>query len=119
MFYTRCNFFNNLSFFFTFGFRTYLPSKISYVVGLWRQELAKTNEKAGQSLADPKDYPNLFPGLEDALKTEQFLAEERKRRIPAKYATQVPVCLRVILIHTKIFNKSMKNIVDYKVLYSV
>lgn len=71
--------------------RTYLPSKISYVVGLWRQELAKTNEKAGQSLADPKDYPNLFPGLEDALKTEQFLAEERKRRIPAKYATQVPM----------------------------
>ena len=34
--------------------RTYLPSEISRIVELWRAELSKVNEKAGQSLADPK-----------------------------------------------------------------
>ena len=36
-----------------FSFRTYLPSEISRVVALWRVQLGKVNEKAGQSLADP------------------------------------------------------------------
>lgn len=70
--------------------RTYIPSKISYVVGLWRNELAKINEKAGQSLADPEQYENLFPGLHDALKTEQFLAQQ-KRTLPANAAPMVPL----------------------------
>lgn len=70
--------------------RTYIPSKISYVVQLWRNELAKINEKAGQSLADPEQYENLFPGLNDALKTEQFLLTQ-KRTLPAKAAPQVPL----------------------------
>lgn len=52
--------------------RTYIPSKISYVVQLWREQLAKINEKAGQSLADPTQYENLFPGLHETLKAEQF-----------------------------------------------
>lgn len=52
--------------------RTYIPSKISYVVQLWRDELAKINEKAGQSLADPTQYENLFPGLQETLKGEQY-----------------------------------------------
>ena len=34
--------------------RTYLPSEISRIVELWREQLSKVNEKAGQSLADPK-----------------------------------------------------------------
>lgn len=70
--------------------RTYIPSKISYVVGLWRNELAKINEKAGQSLADPEQYENLFPGLHDALKTEQFLLTE-KCTLPAKAAPTLPL----------------------------
>lgn len=70
--------------------RTYIPSKISYVVGLWRNELAKINEKAGQSLADPEQYENLFPGLQDALKTEQFLLQQ-KRTLPANAAPMVPL----------------------------
>lgn len=70
--------------------RTYIPSKISYVVGLWRNELAKINEKAGQSLADPEQYENLFPGLHDALKTEQFLAQQ-KQTLPANAAPMVPL----------------------------
>lgn len=72
--------------------RTYIPSKISYVVQLWRNELAKINEKAGQSLADPEQYENLFPGLHDALKTEQYLSRE-KRTMPAALAPQIPLNL--------------------------
>lgn len=68
--------------------RTYIPSKISYVVQLWRNELAKINEKAGQSLADPQQYENLFPGLNDLLKTEQFLLTQNKT-LSAKSAPQV------------------------------
>lgn len=70
--------------------RTYIPSKISYVVQLWRNELAKINEKAGQSLADPEQYENLFPGLHDLLKTEQFLLAQQQT-LPAKLAPQVPL----------------------------
>lgn len=38
--------------------RTYLPSEISRIVELWREQLSKVNEKAGQSLADPKVKSN-------------------------------------------------------------
>jgi len=67
--------------------RTYLPSQISRVLKLWKVTLGQVNAKAAQSLADPEQYPNLFPGLADALKTEQFLAQERVRRPASAYAT--------------------------------
>lgn len=69
--------------------RTYIPSKISYVVQQWRDELAKVNEKAGQSLADPEQYENLFPGLHEALKAEQYLLKEKSTTIPARLAETV------------------------------
>lgn len=53
--------------------RTYMPSRVQEVVELWREKLAKVNEKASQSLADPVQYENLFPGFADALKTEEYL----------------------------------------------
>ena len=62
--------------------RTYLPSEISRVVALWRVQLGKVNEKAGQSLADPADYPNLFDGLELALKAEAWLGENQLHEAP-------------------------------------
>lgn len=68
--------------------RTYIPSKISDVVKIWRNELAKINEKAGQSLADPEQYENLFPNFNETLKTEQFLSIN-KNIIPAQFALQV------------------------------
>merc|ERR1712130_318021 len=64
--------------------RTYLPSEISRVVDMWRVQLGKVNEKAGQSLADPKDYPNLFPDYAASLQAQQMLARERKKVIPAE-----------------------------------
>lgn len=70
--------------------RTYLPSQISRVVGLWRESLSKVSEKAGQSLADPKDYDNLFPGLTEALKAEQYLQPERASLLPASAYPNIP-----------------------------
>lgn len=69
--------------------RTYIPSKISYVVQQWRNELAKVNEKAGQSLADPDQYENLFPGLHEALKAEQYLLKEKVAPLAARMAVTV------------------------------
>ncbi|CAI8053736.1 Coatomer subunit beta' [Geodia barretti] len=63
--------------------RTYLPSQISRVVGLWKEKLAATNQKAAQSLADPAEYENLFPGLQEAVRAEQLLKTERSRLLPA------------------------------------
>ncbi len=45
--------------------------------------MASVNAKAAQSLADPTEYENLFPGLRDAFRTEQYLQGERKP-IPAE-----------------------------------
>lgn len=69
--------------------RTYLPSQISRVVQLWKLSLSQVNAKASQSLADPAQYDNLFPGLMDALKTEQFL-EQRRQQMPASAYTSLP-----------------------------
>lgn len=71
--------------------RTYIPSQMSRVVELWREELTKFNEKAGQSLADPAKYENLFPGLGEALRVEQFLANEKQEKLPARVAAQLPL----------------------------
>lgn len=71
--------------------RTYLPSQISRVVKLWKEELKKTSEKAAQALADPTEYENLFSGYQDLLKAEQFLGPERAKPIHAKQYPQVIV----------------------------
>jgi len=63
--------------------RTYLPSEISRIVELWREQLSKVNERAGQSLADPKDYPNLFPDYNSSLQAQVALSKERSKVIPA------------------------------------
>ena len=51
--------------------RTYLPSHVSRIVGLWKADLAKTNKKAADSLADPTQYGNLFPDIQEAITAEQ------------------------------------------------
>jgi len=70
--------------------RTYLPSQLSRVVTQWRESLAKKNSKAAQSLANPAEYENLFPGLNDGLRTEQFLRAQRRRLLPARAYPTVP-----------------------------
>lgn len=71
--------------------RTYAPSKISFIVKLWKEKLSTVSKKAGQSLADPEQYENLFPGYREALKVEQFLREESKKKIPASAFPEVQV----------------------------
>jgi len=68
--------------------RTYLPSKISHAVQLWRQDLARVSERAATTLADPAEYPNLFPELDWALKVEGMFQEKETLISAIKY-TQV------------------------------
>merc|ERR1712003_245689 len=63
--------------------RTYLPSKISHAVDLWRKDLRKVSDRAAAALADPADYPNLFPDLAWALKVEEAFKCSRGTLIPA------------------------------------
>ncbi|XP_065653479.1 coatomer subunit beta'-like [Hydra vulgaris] len=63
--------------------RTYLPSQVSRIVQMWKEDLSETNKKAADSLADPTQYSNLFPDLQDAIKAEQMLKAERMVLRPA------------------------------------
>ncbi len=47
---------------------------------LWKQHLAKTNPRAADLIADPSQYPNLFPHLAESLVAEQYVAEHVKPR---------------------------------------
>ena len=73
--------------------RTYLPSEVSKVLPLWKAELGKVSEKAGQSLADPENYTNLFPNFSESLAAQQALERERKSRVPANQFMSTPVSI--------------------------
>lgn len=70
--------------------RTYLPSQVSRVVGLWKEDLAQHNKKAADSLADPTEYENLFPEYQEALKAEQFLKKDRLNLVSAANYPKLP-----------------------------
>lgn len=55
------------------------------------------NKKSADSLADPTEYENLFPGLRDTFKAEQFAATKNTGLLPASAFPSVPVS-RIILI---------------------
>lgn len=42
---------------------------------LWRENLSKVNQKAAESLADPTEYENLFPGLKEAFVAEEYMKQ--------------------------------------------
>ncbi|EFJ43300.1 hypothetical protein VOLCADRAFT_106879 [Volvox carteri f. nagariensis] len=63
--------------------RTYLPSSISPALVKWKADLAAINPKAAEALADPAAYPNLFPHLEEALRAEKLLGQQRSNPVPA------------------------------------
>ncbi|KAF3511001.1 hypothetical protein F2Q69_00003543 [Brassica cretica] len=69
--------------------RSYLPSKVSEIVALWRKDLSKVNSKAAESLADPEEYPNLFEDWQVALSVEANAVEARGVYAAAEnYATR-------------------------------
>ncbi|XP_033953209.1 coatomer subunit beta'-like [Pseudochaenichthys georgianus] len=71
--------------------RTYLPSHVSRVVKLWKASLSKVNQKAADALADPSQYSNLFPGLQQALLAQEFLKDTHVGIRPAaEYPLIVP-----------------------------
>ena len=72
--------------------RTHLPSHVGRVLLTWKEKMSRTNVKAAQALADPVQYPNLFPGFENAVKAEQFFRPERSQLTPAGMCSQIPVC---------------------------
>ncbi|KAL5105903.1 Coatomer subunit beta [Taenia crassiceps] len=74
--------------------RTYLPSKASEAVEKWRKWLEVSHPKAAEALANPSQYPNLFPHWEECLAAEKWLAEDHKKRktLPATaYPQQTPL----------------------------
>jgi coatomer subunit beta' len=63
--------------------RTYMPSETSRVVKLWKQELEKNNRpKVAESLADPENYPNLFPELHAVNGQPPVEEEEEEEEAP-------------------------------------
>ncbi|KNA15992.1 hypothetical protein SOVF_093220 [Spinacia oleracea] len=68
--------------------RSYLPSKVSEIVELWRKDLNKVNPKAAESLADPQEYPNLFEDWQIALAVESKVSEIRGNYPPAEQYLQ-------------------------------
>lgn len=66
--------------------RTYVPSRVSEITKLWKQSLAATSTKVAQSLADPAEYENLFPGFAQQLDAEQVLKYVSRRRARAQTA---------------------------------
>jgi len=71
--------------------RTYLPSQISRVVGLWKESVGKKNAKAAAAIADPTDYENLFPGLRQCFQAENYLKTSRDSVVPAlAYPNLIP-----------------------------
>jgi coatomer subunit beta' len=64
--------------------RSYLPSKVSEIVSIWRKDLNKVNPKAAESLADPEEYSNLFEDWQVALSVESKFAETRSVYPPAE-----------------------------------
>jgi coatomer subunit beta' len=78
-------------------------------LGLWRTELGKVNEKAGQSLADPEQYENLFPGFQESLKTQQFVAENESKLLPAEMFTKIPMNIERNACEEMLRNESQGN----------
>ena len=68
--------------------RTYMPSRISSILELWKADLKSVNEKAAEALADPARYPNLFTDLELGLQAEALFKSRRSANLSA---SQYPV----------------------------
>ncbi|GMH15955.1 hypothetical protein Nepgr_017796 [Nepenthes gracilis] len=64
--------------------RSYLPSKVSEIIAIWRKDLSKVNPKAAEALADPQKYSNLFEDWQISLAVESKATETRGNYPPAE-----------------------------------
>lgn len=69
--------------------RSYVPSRVSEIVKLWKAELAQTNARAASALADPEEYANLFPEIEAAKTAEQYAKQNNAAIRPATDYTSI------------------------------
>jgi hypothetical protein len=58
--------------------RTYLPSRVSETVPLWKNELGKVSKEAAKALADPIVNPEMFPDYTIALQVENMFMAQRE-----------------------------------------
>lgn len=99
--------------------RTYLPSEVPRIVGLWKESLAQTSKKASESLADPSQYENLFPQMGDSLVAQKYLEATEKRR-PAEHYLQTPANdERNVLEEAQGFESVSGNVVQEKEILPV
>jgi coatomer subunit beta' len=57
--------------------RTYLPSRVEEIVGLWKGDLAKVSESAAKALVSPSGDKSCFPDFDVALQVEQMFLAQR------------------------------------------
>ncbi|EGG14604.1 WD40 repeat-containing protein [Cavenderia fasciculata] len=67
--------------------RTYLPSQLPEIVEKWRESLKSVSARVAESIANPREYPNLFPGYDTALEKEKAVSQERGSLKPATTTT--------------------------------
>eukprot|EP00742_Colponemidia_sp_Colp-10_P004148 GILJ01004426.1.p1 GENE.GILJ01004426.1~~GILJ01004426.1.p1 ORF type:complete len:1009 (-),score=201.47 GILJ01004426.1:141-2768(-) len=78
--------------------RTYLPSHVSRIVSLWREDLTKVSKRAADSLADPTEYADRFPDLSYGLVLEELFKKRRSNPLGAGQYNTVKELLDVDLI---------------------
>ena len=83
------------------------------MVTLWKEDLAKTNAKAAQSLADPMQYENLFPEMQQALQAEVALKRERASLQPAASYTSILVCA-ILIQHGDVIKVLFPNVASHR-----
>eukprot|EP01133_Synstelium_polycarpum_P015913 gene15913-18917_t len=59
--------------------RTYIPSMVPEVVDQWKANLKSLSSKVSDALANPLEYPNLFPGYDAALEKEKAVIGARDK----------------------------------------
>lgn len=57
--------------------RTYLPSRVDEIVGMWKEDLSSISETAAKALASPSENPDLFADHDIALQVEQMFMAQR------------------------------------------
>lgn len=63
--------------------RTYAPARISSILAVWKENLAKVSVKAAEALADPEDYAELFSDLDIAQRVQSYLEVNESELLPS------------------------------------
>jgi coatomer subunit beta' len=70
--------------------RTYKPSQVSRIVKLWKESLALKRPLLSDALADPEEYPDLFPDFALGLDREREALESLRAQISDRSRSDSP-----------------------------